>query len=323
MLPNLSHSSSSVVDHVPVLPIEVADLLEPRPGDTIVDCTFGGGGHATRLEPLLRGSGTYLAIDRDPSVAPFYERFAASASVTTRFVGGDFALVLRNMASTGARAEAILMDLGTSSMQVDTPARGFSYASDAPLDMRMDTSSPLTAAEIVNTWDEREISEVLSSYGEERYARQIARAIVRRRASRPVERSADLVEIIRSAIPTPARFGQGHPAKRVFQALRIATNDELQSLREGLGAALDVLTPGGRIAVISFHSLEDRIVKRFIRDAARGCTCPPDFPVCVCGHQPMLRSLTSRAIVPSVEERCENPRSASAKLRAAERTQAP
>jgi 16S rRNA (cytosine1402-N4)-methyltransferase len=215
------------------------------------------------------------------------------------------------------------MDLGTSSMQVDTPARGFSYANDAPLDMRMDSTSSLTAAEIVNTWDEREIAEILSSYGEERYARQIARAIVRRRASRPIERSADLVELIRSAIPTPARFGQGHPAKRVFQALRIATNDELQSLRDGLEAALDVLTPGGRIAVISFHSLEDRIVKRFIRDAARGCTCPPDFPVCVCGHQPVLRSLTSRAVVPSVEERCENPRSASGKLRAAERTQAP
>jgi 16S rRNA (cytosine1402-N4)-methyltransferase len=323
MLPNLSHSSSSTMVHVPVMPVEVADLLEPRPGDTVVDCTFGAGGHAGRLEPLLRGSGTYVAIDRDASVAPFYERFAASATATTRFVGGDFGLVLRNMASTGARAEAILMDLGTSSMQVDTAARGFSYASDAPLDMRMDTSSPLTAAEIVNTWDEREIAEILASYGEERYARQIARAVVRRRASRPIERSADLVEIIRSAIPTPARFGQGHPAKRVFQALRIATNDELQSLRDGLEAALDVLTPGGRIAVISFHSLEDRIVKRFIRDAARGCTCPPDFPVCVCGHQPVLRSLTARAVVPSVEERCENPRSASAKLRAAERTQAP
>ncbi len=322
MLPNLSHSTSGAVAHVPVMPVEVGDLLEPRPGDTIVDCTFGAGGHAARLEPLLRGNGTYLAIDRDASVAGFYERFAASASVQTRFCGGDFALVLRNMASTGARAEAILMDLGTSSMQVDTPARGFSYANDAPLDMRMDATSPLTAAEIVNTWDEREIAEVLSSYGEERYARQIARAIARRRASRPIERSADLVELIRSAIPTPARFGQGHPAKRVFQALRIATNDELQSLRDGLEAALDVLTPGGRIAVISFHSLEDRIVKRFIRDAARGCTCPPGFPVCVCGHQPVLRSLTTRAVVPSVQERCENPRSASAKLRAAERTQA-
>ena len=322
MLPNLSHSSSGAVAHVPVMAVEVAELLEPRPGDTVVDCTFGAGGHAAHLEPLLGGTGMYVAVDRDTSVAPFYEHFAASATAATRFVGGDFGLVLRNMASTGARADAILMDLGTSSMQVDTAARGFSYANDAPLDMRMDASSPLTAAEIVNTWDEREIAEIFRSYGEERYSRQIARAIVRRRASRPIERSADLVELIRSAIPTPARFGQGHPAKRVFQALRIATNDELQSLRDGLDAALEVLTPGGRIVVISFHSLEDRIVKRFIRDAARGCTCPPDFPVCVCGHQPALRSLTSRAVVPSVEERCENPRSSSAKLRAAERTQA-
>ena len=323
MLPNLSHSSSAAVEHVPVMAPEVADLLEPRPGDTIVDCTFGAGGHAAVLEPYLHGSGTYIGIDRDHEAEPFFARFASDATSQTRFLHGDFALILRNMASTGARAEAILMDLGTSSMQVDTPARGFSYANDAPLDMRMDATSSLTAAEIVNTWDEREIAQILSSYGEERYARQIARAIVRRRASRPIERSADLVELIRSAIPTPARFGQGHPAKRVFQALRIATNDELQSLRDGLEAALDVLTPGGRIAVISFHSLEDRIVKHFIRDAARGCTCPPDFPVCVCGHQPVLRSLTSRAVVPSVEERCENPRSASGKLRAAERTQAP
>jgi len=305
------------------MPVEVADLLEPRPGDTIVDCTFGAGGHAARLEPLLRGSGTYVAVDRDPDAEAYFIAFSERVDCHTRFIRADFADALPALAEEGLRADAILMDLGTSSMQVDTPARGFSYANDAPLDMRMDATSSLTAAEIVNTWDEREIAQILSSYGEERYARQIARAIVRRRASRPIERSADLVELIRSAIPTPARFGQGHPAKRVFQALRIATNDELQSLRDGLEAALDVLTPGGRIAVISFHSLEDRIVKHFIRDAARGCTCPPDFPVCVCGHQPVLRSLTSRAVVPSVEERCENPRSASGKLRAAERTQAP
>jgi len=299
--------------------VEVADLLEPRPGDTVVDCTFGAGGHAAHLEPLLGGTGMYVAVDRDASVAPFYERFAASATATTRFVGGDFGLVLRNMASTGARADAILMDLGTSSMQVDTAGRGFSYANDAPLDMRMDASSPLTAAEIVNTWDEREIAEIFRSYGEERYSRQIARAIVRRRAARPIERSADLVELIRSAIPTPARFGQGHPAKRVFQALRIATNDELQSLRDGLDAALDVLTPGGRIVVISFHSLEDRIVKRFFRDRAKGCTCPPELPVCVCGKEPEARVLTPKPVRPSAHEIDDNPRSASARLRAAVR----
>ena len=180
--------------------------------------------------------------------------------------------------------------------------------------------SDLTAAGIVNTWDERELQTVLREYGEERFSRQIARAIVRRRASPPFTRSGDLVEVIKAAIPTPSRFGQGHPAKRTFQALRIATNDELESLRSGLETTLELLAPGGRFAVISFHSLEDRIVKRFIRDAARGCTCPPDFPVCVCGHNPTLRALTGRAVVPSVAERAENPRSASAKLRAAERT---
>jgi len=319
MLPNLSHSTNGAVTHVPVMPVEVADLLEPRPGDTIVDCTFGGGGHAARLEPLLRGSGMYVAIDRDASVTPFYERFAASASVPTRFVGGDFALILRNMASTGARAEAILMDLGTSSMQVDTPARGFSYANDAPLDMRMDATSSLTAAEIVNTWDEREIAQILSSYGEERYARQIARAIVRRRASRPIERSADLVELIRSAIPTPARFGQGHPAKRVFQALRIATNDELQSLRDGLEAALDVLTPGGRIAVISFHSLEDRIVKHFIRDRSTADKLPRGVPVRARDLPRPQLTAVGRAIKPGDDEVRRNPRARSAVLRVAEK----
>jgi 16S rRNA (cytosine1402-N4)-methyltransferase len=322
MLPNLSHSSSTEMEHVPVMAAEVADLLEPRPGDTVVDCTFGAGGHAAVLEPHLRGDGTYIAVDRDREVAPFYERFAASATSDTRLVHGDFALVLRNMAATGARVQAILMDLGVSSMQIDQPDRGFSYASDAPLDMRMDSGSDLTAEEIVNTWDERELAGVLRTFGEERYAFQIARAIVRRRAVTPFRRSGDLVEVIKAAIPTPARFGQGHPARRVFQALRIATNGELESLREGLESAVELLAPGGRLAVISFHSLEDRISKHFIRDNARGCTCPPDFPVCVCGHEPLLRSLTKRAVVASVDERCTNPRSASARLRAAERTQA-
>ncbi len=321
MLPNLSHSSNpDVAGHVPVMAVEVAELLELRPGDTVVDCTFGAGGHAAVLEPQLRGSGCYIAVDKDPDVEPFFASFAAGASSATRFVHGDFALVLRNMAATGQRAHAVLMDLGMSSMQVDRPDRGFSYASDAPLDMRMDPSADLSAATIVNEWPERDLAGIFRELGEERFARQIARAIVRRRAARPFTRTGDLVDVIKSAIPTPSRFGQGHPAKRAFQALRIATNDELESLRDGLDAALQVLEPGGRLAVISFHSLEDRIAKRFIRDAARGCTCPPDFPVCVCGHSPMLRALTTRALVPSVEERARNPRSASAKLRAAERT---
>jgi 16S rRNA (cytosine1402-N4)-methyltransferase len=322
MLPSVSHSSSDTMAHVPVMAIEVAELLDLHPGDTVVDCTFGAGGHAALLEPRLRGQGSYIAIDRDPEAREHFDAFAATASADARFIRGNFALVLRNLAATGVRADAILMDIGVSSMQVDQPERGFSYAADAPLDMRMDPASELTAATIVNEWDERDISQVLHEFGEERFSRQIARAITRRRAQQPFERTGDLVDVIKSAIPTPSRFGQGHPAKRSFQALRIAVNDELDSLREGLDSALELLAPGGRMAVICFHSLEDRIVKRFIRDQSRGCTCPPEFPVCVCGTEPVLRPLTNRAVVPAVEERSANPRSASAKLRAAERTAA-
>jgi 16S rRNA (cytosine1402-N4)-methyltransferase len=310
------------VEHVPVLASEVAELLDLQPGDTVVDGTFGAGGHAALLEPQLRGHGCYIAIDRDPEAERHFKRFAAGASADTRFIHGNFALVLRNLAATGLRADALVLDLGISSLQIDRPERGFSYAADAPLDMRMDPTGDLTAAEIVNEWDEREISQILRGYGEERFSRQIARAIVRRRAREPFARTGDLVDVIKAAIPTPSRFGQGHPAKRSFQALRIAVNDELESLSEGLDNALELLAPEGRMTVISFHSLEDRIVKRFIRNQARGCTCPPDFPICVCGHEPLLRALTTRAVVPSVDERCVNPRSASAKLRAAERTQA-
>jgi len=310
------------VEHVPVLASEVAELLDLQPGDTVVDGTFGAGGHAALLEPQLRGHGCYIAIDRDPEAERHFKRFAAGASADTRFIHGNFALVLRNLAATGLRADALVLDLGISSMQIDRPERGFSYAADAPLDMRMDPTGDPAAAEIVNEWDEREIAQLLRGYGEERFSRQIARAIVRRRAREPFARTGDLVDVIKAAIPTPSRFGQGHPAKRSFQALRIAVNDELESLSEGLDHALELLAPEGRMAVISFHSLEDRIVKRFIRNQARGCTCPPDFPICVCGHEPLLRTLTARAVVPSVDERCVNPRSASAKLRAAERTQA-
>jgi 16S rRNA (cytosine1402-N4)-methyltransferase len=198
-------------------------------------------------------------------------------------------------------------------MQLDRPERGFSYAHDAPLDMRMDPSAEVSARDIVNEWDERELSQIFRRYGEERYARQIARAIV---ARRPLETTAELVDVIRSAIPAPARFGEGHPAKRVFQALRIAVNDELGAIERALPAALEMLRPGGRLAVISFHSLEDRIVKNFLRDAERGCTCPPDFPVCVCGNEPVMRALSRKPIRPSADEVARNPRSASARLRA-------
>jgi 16S rRNA (cytosine1402-N4)-methyltransferase len=205
-------------------------------------------------------------------------------------------------------------------MQLDRPERGFSYAADAPLDMRMDPTQDVSACDVVNGWSERDLVTIFRRYGEERYAKQIARAIVRRRREQPFERTGELVDTIKAAIPAPARFGEGHPAKRVFQALRIAVNDELDSLATALPAALEMLRPGGRLAVVSFHSLEDRIVKRFLRERERGCTCPPDFPVCVCGHEPELRALQRRPIRPGHSELAANPRSASARLRAAIKT---
>ncbi len=234
-----------------------------------------------------------------------------------RLLRGDFGVVLPQLAANGVQADAILLDLGVSSMQLDRPERGFSYSVDAPLDMRMDTSQDLAARDVVNEWPERELVSIFRRYGEERYARQIARAIVRRRKEQPFERTGELVDTIKCAIPAPARFGEGHPAKRVFQALRIAVNDELGSLEAALPAALEMLRPGGRLAVIAFHSLEDRIVKQFLREKERGCTCPPDFPVCVCGHEPELRAIQRRPVRPGEAEVAANPRAASARLRAA------
>jgi 16S rRNA (cytosine1402-N4)-methyltransferase len=314
MLPS---SLPTETDHVPVLADEVLAALAPRPGETIVDATFGAGGHARLLADSLRGDGKLLAIDRDPTVAPFVERLRRESRTTIRFLGGDFATVLEHLAANGVGADAVLLDLGVSSMQLDRPERGFSYAADAPLDMRMDPSADLTARDVVNEADERELAEIFKRYGEERFARQIARAIVRRRGKQPFERTGELVDTIKGAIPAPARFGEGHPAKRVFQALRIEVNDELGALERALPAALEMLRPGGRLAVISFHSLEDRIVKRFLRAQEHGCTCPPDFPVCVCGSQPALRATPRRAIRPSAAEVARNPRAQSARMRVA------
>jgi 16S rRNA (cytosine1402-N4)-methyltransferase len=316
MLPNVLQPSAP--DHVPVLAEEVRAALAVQPGETVVDATFGAGGHASLLADDLRGRGKLIAIDRDPSARPYFERFQRRhANLQTRFLRGDFATVLGQLAGNGAGADAILLDLGVSSMQLDRPERGFSYATDAPLDMRMDPTADTSARELVNETDERELATVFRRYGDERYARQIARAIVRRRRERPFERTGELVETIKSAIPAPARFGDGHPAKRVFQALRIAVNDELGALETALPEAFAMLRPGGRLAVIAFHSLEDRIVKGFLRDGERGCVCPPDFPVCVCGREPLLRALNRKPIRPSAQEIARNPRAASARLRAA------
>jgi 16S rRNA (cytosine1402-N4)-methyltransferase len=313
MLPNALQTSAT--DHVPVLPEEVRELLAVRPGETVVDATFGAGGHSALLAAELGDRGKLIAIDRDPGARAYFERLAKRTRVQTRFLRGDFAVVLEQLAQNGVEADAILLDLGVSSMQIDRPERGFSYAVDAPLDMRMDPSADVTAAGIVNQAAERDLATIFKRYGEERYAKQIARAIVRRRKEQPFERTSDLVETIKAAIPAPARFGDGHPAKRVFQALRIAVNDELGSLEAALPPAFSMLRPGGRLAVISFHSLEDRIVKRFMRDLERGCDCPPDFPVCVCGKEPQLRSTSRKAIRPSARETAVNPRASSARLR--------
>ncbi len=312
MLPSVLPTES---DHVPVLADEVVAALAPRPGETIVDCTFGAGGHAALLAAGLRGDGKLIAIDRDPTVSPFFDRLRRTTAAKTRLLHGEFSAVLRQLADNGVEADAILLDLGVSSMQLDRPERGFSYAVDAPLDMRMDPSSDYSARELVNETGERELADIFHRYGEERYARQIARAIVRARKQKPLERTAELVEIIRAAIPAPARFGEGHPAKRVFQALRIEVNDELGALERALPAALEMLRPEGRLAVISFHSLEDRLVKRFLRAQEHGCTCPPDFPVCVCGSRPTMRATPRRTIRPSAAEVARNPRAQSARLR--------
>ena len=307
----------SRTDHVPVLADEVRGLLAVTPGQTVVDATFGAGGHARVLAADLKGKGRFIAIDRDSTVRPFFERFEREAGVQARFLRGELSAVLSQLGANGVEADAILIDLGVSSMQIDRPERGFSYAVDAPLDMRMDPSGELSAKEIVNQWDERELATIFRRYGEERFARQIAQAIVRRRQEKPFARTGELVDVVKSSIPAPRRFGDGHPAKRVFQALRIAVNDELGALERALPAALQALRPGGRLAVISFHSLEDRIVKTFMRDGERGCTCPPDFPICVCGKEPLLRAVSRRPLRPSDDEVAQNPRATSAKLRVA------
>ncbi len=303
--------------HVPVLAGELIALLDPAPGAIAVDCTVGGGGHARLVADRIGADGTLIAIDRDPVAAERFGELAAEVSCATRFIRADFVTGLAQLREEGVEADVIYMDLGMSSMQVDTWARGFSYSYDAPLDMRMDPDQELTAADVVNLWDERRLARLLREYGEERYATQIVRAIVRARGRHRLTTTNELVDVIKSAIPAPARFAGGHPAKRTFQALRVTVNDELGQLDQALPIAWDVLVPGGRFAAISFHSLEDRRVKRFLVQLARGCICPPEIPICVCGHAAEAELLTRRAVAPTPGEVAANPRSRSAHLRAA------
>jgi len=305
--------------HVPVLAGELVDLLQPRPGQTAVDCTVGGGGHARLIAERLGPAGTLIGIDRDPVAEERFAELAAEVPCATRFLRAPFADGLEQLRDEGVRADMVTMDLGISSLQVDTFERGFSYAYDAPLDMRMDPDSEVTAADLVNGWDERRLARTLREYGEERFANRIARAIVRRRAEEPLGTTQQLVDTVVSAIPAPAAFAGGHPAKRTFQALRIAVNDELGQLDRALPVAWDVLAPGGRLGIIAFHSLEDRRAKRFLADRARGCVCPPEVPVCVCGREPEADLLTRGAVKPTAGEVASNPRSRSARLRVARR----
>jgi 16S rRNA (cytosine1402-N4)-methyltransferase len=303
--------------HTPVLAAELLELLDPQPGQTAIDCTFGDGGHARLVAERLGASGTLVAIDRDPLAEERFAALAADAACSVRFIRAGYAEALELLAGEGVEADMAYFDLGMSSMQVDTRERGFSYSYEAPLDMRMDPSQQLSAREVVAAWDERRLAGILRDFGEERHAGAIARAIVRRRAQAPIETTLELVETISAAMPAPARFAGGHPAKRSFQALRIAVNDELGQLDRALPLAWGLLREGGVLAGISFHSLEDRRVKRFLADRARGCICPPDLPVCACGREAEAALLSRRSIVPSAGEIAGNPRAGSARLRAA------
>lgn len=301
--------------HVSVLLEACLEGLAIRPDGIYVDGTLGGAGHSSRIAARLT-TGRLIGIDRDPTaLRAAGERLAPFGDRVT-LVHGNFCQIseiLRDLKIDGV--DGVLLDLGVSSPQLDDGSRGFSYMSDAPLDMRMDTGDSLTAYTVVNTWPEEELRRILFEYGEERYAARIAGAICRRRAEQPVRTTLELVDVIRSALPAAALREKQHPAKRSFQAIRIAVNDELGAVRQVMEDAIPALNPGGRLAVITFHSLEDRIVKNAMAAAARGCTCPPEFPVCVCGNKPKVKLITRKPVTASAEELAANPRSRSAKLR--------
>ena len=303
--------------HKPVLFAETVEALQIKPNGVYVDGTAGGGGHSAAIAARLSESGRLICIDQDPdAIAVLQERIGGLPQVT--IVQENFARidsVLSSLELPGA--DGILIDLGVSSHQLDTPERGFSFHTDAPLDMRM-SQQGTTAAELINTLDERSLTRILSEYGEERYARSIARNIVRTREQEPMKTTLQLAELVKASMPAAARRESGHPARRTFQALRIAVNGELDMLSAGLDAMFERLNPGGRLAAITFHSLEDRMVKQRFASWCEGCVCPPDFPVCVCGRTPRAR-LPFKVKGPSAQELEANPRSRSAKLRAVEK----
>ncbi len=305
--------------HRSVLLDECIDLLDIKPDGIYIDGTAGGGGHSYEIASRLRG-GRLIAIDRDEAaIAAAGERLKPFGDRAT-LVRNNFSQISEVCGELGIeKADGVLLDLGVSSYQLDTAERGFSYNSDAPLDMRMDDRCTLTAYSVVNEYSGDELKRILFEYGEERYSPAIASAIVRRREIKPIETTCELADIIKNAIPPFAREGGHHPAKRSFQAIRIEVNGELDVIAPTLEKAAELLAPGGRIAVITFHSLEDRIVKQTFAALAQGCTCPREFPVCVCGHKPTVRIITRKPVLPSRTELEENPRSRSAKLRVVEK----
>jgi 16S rRNA (cytosine1402-N4)-methyltransferase len=303
--------------HVPVLFHETLDALAIKPDGIYVDCTLGGAGHSTAIAERLGPNGRLIGLDQDENALKAAGERLARFGDRVQTVKTNFAFIADVLSRLGIEGvDGVLMDIGVSSHQLDEGERGFSFHQDAPLDMRMDRSNPLSAATVVNEWPEAELARILWEYGEERWAKRIAQFIVKAREERPIETTGELVDLIKAAIPAAARREGGHPARRTFQAIRIAVNDELGALERGLAGALQVLRPGGRLVVITFHSLEDRIVKQTFQRWANPCTCPPTIPVCVCGKKPMVELVTRKPISASPAELEANPRARSAKLRA-------
>lgn len=306
--------------HVPVLLRETLEYLDPKPGGTYADLTLGLGGHAREILRRIGNDGKLVGVDRDEAALEIAKENLKEFGGRLVIIKANFAEAPGLMRQAGIeKLDGFLMDLGVSMLQLKTPERGFSFSADAPLDMRMDTSRGMTAAELLEELDEAELTRVIREYGEEKWARAIARRIKERMRSAPVETTKQLADMVADAIPRKFWPPKTHPATRTFQALRIAVNEELESLTDGLEGMLEMLAPGGRAVVISYHSLEDRAVKTKLREWARGCTCPPDFPKCVCGKKPRLKVLTGRPVLPSEDEIKANPSARSAKLRAAER----
>ncbi len=302
---------------------EVLDQLKLKSGSTVCDCTLGGAGHSVRMAAQVGAEGLLLGIDQDDmALAAAGERLELEAPNTPhKLLKGNFGDLDELLCKAEVPGvDGFLFDLGVSSPQLDIPGRGFSYNEDAPLDMRMDPgTNTLNAAEVINTYTEADLARILRVYGEEKFARQIAREIVRRRQNAPLETTGDFVDVIKAGIPAAARRPGGHPAKRSFQAIRIEVNHELDVLERGLEAAIRWLNPGGRVCVTSYHSPEDRIVKHLFQELSQGCTCPPDIPVCVCGNVPIVKVTTRKPLVATAEEVARNPRARSAKIRTAER----